>query len=82
VAATLPYIANKEVLGTVQVSYPETAWIAADAFARAFSGENPEVSVLAGTPTEIRTSANLPSSSELVPVIPNYAEQFSKLWGK
>jgi len=82
VAATLPYIENEEVLGTVQVSYPETAWIAADAFARAFSGENPEESVEAGTPTKILTAENLETSSELLPALPNYKEEFEKLWGK
>jgi ribose transport system substrate-binding protein len=82
VAATLPYIAAEEVLGTVQVSYPETAWIAADAFVRAFTGENPEISVEAGTPTKILTAANLTSTSELAPALPNYKEEFEKLWGK
>jgi ribose transport system substrate-binding protein len=82
VAATLPYVAAEEVLGTVQVSYPETAWIAADAFARAFAGENPEVSVQAGTPTKILTAENLESTSELLPALPDYKEEFENLWGK
>jgi ribose transport system substrate-binding protein len=81
-AATLPYVAAGEILGSVQVSFPEASWLAADTFARLFTGESTEASENAGFPTKILTAENLESTTELLPVIPDYQEQFKALWGK
>jgi ribose transport system substrate-binding protein len=82
VAATLPYIAGGEESGSVQVSFPESAWMVADGFARYFNGESTKPTEEAGFPTKIVTASDLPSSSELKAAIPNYKELFKALWGK
>jgi ABC-type sugar transport system substrate-binding protein len=78
--ANLAAIAAGEELASVPAATKEFGWYEADILARAFVGaDQPDVSELEAT---IWTKDNLPSTTDVVALNPNFEDQFKKLWGK
>jgi ABC-type sugar transport system substrate-binding protein len=79
----LPYIAAEQEAAALPGAYKEGGWLMADATARIFAGVStaPDESPTA-FPEMIWDAENLPSETEVAPVVPNYKEEFEKLWGK
>ncbi|MTD12554.1 substrate-binding domain-containing protein [Nakamurella sp. YIM 132087] len=75
----LGYIAAGQQAMSVYFPLFEDTFAAADALARAFAGQ-PQVAWQ--PPVWALTKENLPSTDTLFPVVVDYKEQFSKIWGK
>lgn len=76
---TLQDIEAGNIQAVVPFDYYTVDYLMLDALARHFAGvEIPETA----PPLWITTKDNLPSSSELFPVVEDYREQFKELWGR
>ncbi|PWD41490.1 hypothetical protein ACN93_19410 [Gordonia paraffinivorans] len=66
------------------IAFPiyESMWMAVDALARHFVGADLAPSIDALLPTMIYTKENIKDPAAFEPLVPNYREQFAKLWGK
>lgn len=73
------YIANGQMLGTVPFDFFTVDYLMLDAAVRNFTGQS-----IAMTPPPhwVVTKDNLPTSTQLFPVVADYRTQFMKLWGK
>jgi ABC-type sugar transport system substrate-binding protein len=78
--ANLTNIANGAQAGTMPFGYYEIMFGAVDAIARKKTG----VDVVPGfaPPNWIVVKDNLPSSTQLFPIVPDTVNQFKQLWGK
>lgn len=65
------------------IAFPiyEEMYAAVDALARTYAGESVEPS-LSMLPLQIYTKDNINDPSKFEPLVPDYKEQFMKLWGK
>ena len=73
------YIANGQMLGTVPFDFFTVDYLMLDAAVRNFTGQT-----IAMTPPPhwVVTKDNLPTATQLFPVVADYRTQFMKLWGK
>jgi ribose transport system substrate-binding protein len=79
----LPYIAAEEEAAALPGAYKEGGWLMADATARLFAGVSTAPDEAPNAfPEMIWDAENLPSETEVAPVVPNYKEEFEALWGK
>lgn len=81
-AANLPNVASGAEFALIPDPYIEMAFLDADALARIFTGQSPSPDVQTTAPAVIWTKSNLPSTSTLMPTIPDAAARFKALWGK
>jgi ribose transport system substrate-binding protein len=71
-----------ERTGSVPLGYNEIAWQWADGFARIFTGGDVrESQKWAGYVLWAKDAGNVPDQAKNPPYIPDYQEQFEKLWG-
>ncbi len=72
--------AGQQAAGVPNAWYDDT-WQLVDGLARIFVGEDPSVSE-ATPPRMILVQDNLPDNTDVFPLVPDFREQFLKLWGK
>lgn len=77
---TLQYISSGQQEATVTFPYYEEMFSMVDALARRFAGVPDEKTV--EVPDWIVTADNLPSDTEIFPVVEDVREQYFALWGK
>lgn len=77
---SLQYIASGQQDASIIFPEYENMYAMIDALARKFAGATVEPAF--DPPVFIATKDNLPSSSELFPVVENIQDVFAKLWGK
>lgn len=78
--ANLAAIAAGDELAAIPAATKEFGWYQADILARAFAGV-PQLD-LSKVEATIWTKANLPSTTDVVALNPNFETEFKKLWGK
>lgn len=80
---SIPDIANGKTLAGIPLASNEISWLAADALARIFTDESPQVSIDAGAPVLVWTKDNVPDGANgLPPNLPDYQAFFKETWGK
>jgi ribose transport system substrate-binding protein len=79
-SATLTNIENGDQAGTMAFAFYEIMFGAVDAIARAKAGDE----VIPGFPPPnwILVADNIPSTTEIFPLVPDIVEYFTELWGK
>lgn len=75
------YISAGQQAAGVPNAFFEDTWLMIDGLARHFTGQDVSVSEVT-PPRMVITKQNLPSNTELFPLVPDYKSQFLKLWGK
>lgn len=75
------YISAGQQAAGVPNAFYEDTWLMIDGLARHFTGQDVSVSEIT-PPRMVITKENLPSNTELFPLVEDYKEQFLKLWGK
>jgi ribose transport system substrate-binding protein len=78
---TLQYIANGERAASIAFPYYEEMYSLVDAMVRMFSGVPLEDSADISIPNWILTADNLPSDSEIFPLVEDVQQQYFDLWG-
>jgi hypothetical protein len=78
--ANLAAIAAGDELAAIPAATKEFGWYQADILARAFAGV-PQLD-LSKVEATIWTKENLPSTTDVVALNPNFETEFKKLWGK
>jgi len=76
----LQYLASGEQDATIAFPYYEEMYAMVDALARKFSGAPIEPAF--DPPIWLLTKDNVPSTTELFPLVVDVKDQFAKLWGK
>ncbi len=74
------YIATGQEAAGVPNAFYDDGYQMVDALALIFTGQSP-ASAEVNPPRMLLTESNLPSSSQLFPLVPDYKQQFLKLWG-